>query len=765
MTSTELGSQLEYWTAVCCRPWLDPAELNALPQWLAEDECRVSLLAQACARIPLSAREALYGDLDYSAKVRLLIRLRRMRLHWTARRRLKNHSTQQRAEFYLRSALGMPWAEQVADALRADLAKRDRPLHNEFARLYYLWCDVLSTRRDNLCAGFFDAPLPPIASLTADLIERLAAAEGERAYILRHLHTHRVGGWCRLTASNAAPAHHKDAYGHRFLLSPDAILQVRINPALRELAVLRGTALVNLGSTLGWACELCINQQRVRFRGYSFLVHRAAPDTVTLEVVAGTVEIFQAGQAPLRFYDDDVVSITPQGVEPCQSTGLSVGDLIKFDMAISTAQVQKLRSPDDPPLPPSSADSALMGMRREVYTVAVLNDMREWLQETPAHVICMRSSFMQMTHDFAQEPPEQTPFNAAQFARTQRLLSSSTTQFLTGEAVRALTAEQRALAFSWLCQVDQQPSSGEVLDADVFLEAQPLLYVAYHQLRIYWEALRAHQLHKLLAGMRCEPLPELSSLQPEQLSALAAAEQDIAIELRRAQLRDRLGCTELSTPIAQRANHELASGDELSLNAASQVRVCIGSRERRIDLLQGELRLEMHGALAWPLEIQVNQLRVRTDARIFNINRLNERSVDIYVLSGVLQISALDGATLPGLAPHTHIVLKRRQRLQIDGERLQFTELELDEIATLSGWLKGYGVFMHMPLRDVVSICNRYRTVPLVVSDPELAAVTVDGGCQIGDEPQLLEFLAEHDIYAKHAEAANQPVLQLYANP
>jgi len=66
-------------------------------------------------------------------------------------------------------------------------------------------------------------------------------------------------------------------------------------------------------------------------------------------------------------------------------------------------------------------------------------------------------------------------------------------------------------------------------------------------------------------------------------------------------------------------------------------------------------------------------------------------------------------------------------------------------IESVAAWTQRRLVFRDQPLAEVIREFNRYRTRPLVLDDPDLAALRINGVFDAGDPDSLLTYLGLYE--------------------
>lgn len=176
----------------------------------------------------------------------------------------------------------------------------------------------------------------------------------------------------------------------------------------------------------------------------------------------------------------------------------------------------------------------------------------------------------------------------------------------------------------------------------------------------------------------------------------------------------------------------LEDGSLVVLDAGSALTTRFGWRTRRVELQQGRMQLRV-AAAARPMRVQAGNSTLRDIGTTFQVELLDDGRVGVALLDGALDVASRGEQ-------------KMHQRLR-PGEQLQVRRSGLIEPSTplsrqqAEAWLHGQLLFDATPLSVAVAQMNRYTATPLVIADPAIANLTVNGSFRAGDQAALLSAL------------------------
>jgi len=169
----------------------------------------------------------------------------------------------------------------------------------------------------------------------------------------------------------------------------------------------------------------------------------------------------------------------------------------------------------------------------------------------------------------------------------------------------------------------------------------------------------------------------------------------------------------LRTAIGEARNFRLADGTHLFLNTNSAVEVALRDDRRFLRLLRGEASISV-APDPRPLVIDAAGTEIRAGHGRTNL-RLRPDLLEMTVIEGVFRIAGF-AAAVPAL---TSAAIRAGQ--------VATSVLTAAQAARRLAWQAGLVQFIDDTLTLAVDEFNRYRRAPLVIGDPEIASVRIDG--------------------------------------
>jgi transmembrane sensor len=224
------------------------------------------------------------------------------------------------------------------------------------------------------------------------------------------------------------------------------------------------------------------------------------------------------------------------------------------------------------------------------------------------------------------------------------------------------------------------------------------------------------------------------------------------------------------TAIGEQRSFTLQDGSLVFLNTDSKVRVGWSSAQRHIDLVRGEARFKVAKDPARPFIVATTTAAVRALGTVFNV-RADQQNTQVAVLEGQVEVRVAPGqVTTEGLRVPAIGAARIPSSVRLaKGERAAVTSLGIETdtgppIAAVIAWTDRRLVFQDQPLNGVVREFNRYRTQPLVLDDPDLAALKISGVFDLSDPESLIAYLGAYEaVQVERKPDGSQHLFRVHA--
>lgn len=211
-----------------------------------------------------------------------------------------------------------------------------------------------------------------------------------------------------------------------------------------------------------------------------------------------------------------------------------------------------------------------------------------------------------------------------------------------------------------------------------------------------------------------------------------------------------------STGIGEQRSIALVDGSAVTLNTRSRIRVRYSERQRRIDLLEGQVLFEVSHDEDRPFIVQGGDARIRAVGTQFDVY-CQQSGTTVTVIEGRVTVlpeaqSSRDqeasraGGSAQSARQNEHPRLAGI--LLATGEQATITPTSVQSIASADvaatiAWTQRRLVFQKTTLAEVVREFNRYNERPLRIEDRRLKEFLVSGTFSSTDTGPLLRFLRE----------------------
>ncbi len=174
-----------------------------------------------------------------------------------------------------------------------------------------------------------------------------------------------------------------------------------------------------------------------------------------------------------------------------------------------------------------------------------------------------------------------------------------------------------------------------------------------------------------------------------------------------------------TTPVGGIASIPLHDGSSMTLNTASEVRVALTEKVRRIELDAGEAFFNVAKDPSRPFVVVAGNRRVIAVGTQFSVRRYGSE-LQVVVTEGRVRVEPQSGAQGVELLPAGAVMHTTRDSLLVQKR----TPHEAEEVLS---WRSGYLTFDETSLADAVAEFNRYTDQRIVIADAKLAALRING--------------------------------------
>lgn len=182
----------------------------------------------------------------------------------------------------------------------------------------------------------------------------------------------------------------------------------------------------------------------------------------------------------------------------------------------------------------------------------------------------------------------------------------------------------------------------------------------------------------------------------------------------------------------------LSDGSTVTLNTNSVIRVRYSSKERLVDLEQGEAYFEDVDEPGRPFVVSASGQRIVAVGTKFDVLR---RPVDtrVVVTNGLVDVEDFKYGAPAGPATE----LSAGSVAQVSVGTVLVRHLSLGQAQDYIAWRSGYLRFRDTELATAVTEVNRYNTTQLVIADPAIATLKIGGNVRATNVEAFVRALEE----------------------
>jgi len=208
--------------------------------------------------------------------------------------------------------------------------------------------------------------------------------------------------------------------------------------------------------------------------------------------------------------------------------------------------------------------------------------------------------------------------------------------------------------------------------------------------------------------------------------------------------------TAYSTPVGAHETIALSDGSKLELNTATQVRTAISTGAREIWLDRGEAYFEVARRDGQPFIVHAGVRKVTVLGTKFSVRRDGDK-VSVAVVEGRVRV---DDARNPA-AVRSAIINGGDLAIARGPSALIAVRAE-EKVAEALAWRDGMLNFSDTTLADAAAEFSRYGGRPILVTDPQVAAIRIDGAFRADNVDAFLRLL--RDAYDLRVEENSKEV-------
>lgn len=229
-----------------------------------------------------------------------------------------------------------------------------------------------------------------------------------------------------------------------------------------------------------------------------------------------------------------------------------------------------------------------------------------------------------------------------------------------------------------------------------------------------------------------------------------------------------------TTVIGETRSITLPDSSMVRMNTASEIEVHYTEGTRIIKLSKGEAWFDVYHDPDRPFIVYAGRLAVQAVGTAFSVY-VKEGKVDLTVTSGRIEVTTFkeDVSTKSLLGPEVldtavyRVPVVAGQNMVLDdsiedvNDKIELVQkMEPGQIEKRLSWRDGILMFDNDTLEEVIAEINRYSTIKIVISDPEIRDMRFGGYFQASDVTTILATLEQN--YGIAVKQLNPDVINLY---
>jgi len=201
------------------------------------------------------------------------------------------------------------------------------------------------------------------------------------------------------------------------------------------------------------------------------------------------------------------------------------------------------------------------------------------------------------------------------------------------------------------------------------------------------------------------------------------------------------------TGVGERRVVMLEDGSRLSLDAETKVSALYSSDQRKLVLLSGRAKFDVARDLSRPFTVTAGDRTVIATGTAFSVELLNHK-VHVIVYEGSVAVVA-------GVPPPADQLVRIKQhpagdaiplspgKELVDGTTAGAPTIVNTDVSRSLAWEAGQLNFVDEPMASAVERLNRYSSDKIVIGDPKVASIRINGVFNAGDSAAFADAVSQ----------------------
>lgn len=188
-----------------------------------------------------------------------------------------------------------------------------------------------------------------------------------------------------------------------------------------------------------------------------------------------------------------------------------------------------------------------------------------------------------------------------------------------------------------------------------------------------------------------------------------------------------------ATQVGEQRSITLNDGSTIELDTNSRIRVQLDGDARKIELLEGQALFHVARDEERPFIVSCDEVRVRAVGTQFDVYRKASGMKLVTVIEGHVAVLTGTGAS--------EVLLGPSEQMAVTAEVV--ARPEPAEVSQATAWRQRNVIFHGTALSEVVAELNRYNRKQIILDDPSMQAIRINGVFSSTNPASLLRFLRE----------------------
>lgn len=218
------------------------------------------------------------------------------------------------------------------------------------------------------------------------------------------------------------------------------------------------------------------------------------------------------------------------------------------------------------------------------------------------------------------------------------------------------------------------------------------------------------------------------------------------------------------TAVGEQRKIFLEDGSTLFLNTDTDITVNFSSEQRLLNLLRGEIHIEVAHDTSRPLRVVAHDKLVQAVGTAFDVRIVDANNVSLWVTEGRVLVmegkSLIDSDALKKVSlPDKGISISGGEKIILSDAAGSVEKMSEGDIATQQSWRQGNIVFRGETLDEAITEFNRYSDKTFVIQDESLKRIRIAGVFKIGDPAADILSTLKNNFSIEYKYTADNKIL------